>query len=90
MKSRSELGIKPTDIDHEVCDIYGKDQMSYMTLCWWLAKFRSVPQQLEDAARTDKPATTTTKKNIDKICKVFQTDTRFTVIQVPTVCMSCR
>ena len=35
--------------------------MSYMTLCMWVAKFRSGLWQLYDAACPGKPATTTVK-----------------------------
>ena len=40
IKGRSQLSIKPVDIHREVCDIYGEDQMSYRTICRWVAKFR--------------------------------------------------
>lgn len=48
IKGRSLLGLKPVDIHREVCDIYGKGQMSYMTICRWVARFKSGHQQLKD------------------------------------------
>ena len=60
---RSQLSTKPVD-NQEVCDIYGEDQMSYRTICRWVAKFRK--GQLKDAAHTARPATATTKSNIEK------------------------
>ena len=50
IKGRSQLGLKATNIHREVCDIYGEDQMSFSTVCRWVA-FKSGPQQLKDAAR---------------------------------------
>ena len=65
-KGRSLLGIKAVDIRREVCDIYWKDQMAHMTVCRWVAKFSARQQQLKDAARQSRPATTTTKGNLEK------------------------
>ena len=39
--------------------------MSHRTVCRWVAKF-SAGQQLKYAARPGRPATTTTKSNIEK------------------------
>jgi len=64
IKGRSLLGLKPVDIHCEICDIYGQGQMSYMTICRWVARFKSGHQQLKDAAHTGRPATTTTIHNI--------------------------
>ena len=41
IKGRSHLSIIPLDIHCEVCDIYGEDQLSYMTVGRWVAEFRS-------------------------------------------------
>ena len=65
-KGRSLLGIKAVDNRREVCDIYWKDQMAHMTVCRWVAKFSAGQQQRKDAARQDRPATTTTKGNIEE------------------------
>ena len=79
IKGRSLLGIKAVDIHREVCDIYGEGQMSHRTVCRWVAKFSAGQQQLKDAARPGRPATTTTKGNIEKIRNILKTDARFTV-----------
>ena len=47
MKSRSELGIKPIDIDHEVFDIYDEDQMSCMTSCRLMANLEVCSSNLK-------------------------------------------
>ena len=57
IKGRSLLGIKAEGIHCEVCDIYGEGQMSWQ-------------QQLKDADRPGRPATTTTKGNIGKNSKI--------------------
>ena len=82
IKGRSLLGIKDVDIHREVCDIYGDGQMSHRTVCRWVAKIRAGQQQLKDAARPGRPATTTTKGNIEKIRNILKTDARFTVRQL--------
>ena len=82
IKGRSLLGLKPVDIHREVCDIYGKGQMSYMTICRWVARFKSGHQQLKDAAHTGRPATTTTKHNIELIRQILEKDARYTVRQL--------
>ena len=46
IKGGLQLSMKPVDILLEVCDIYGEDQMSYRTICRWVAKFRRGQQQL--------------------------------------------
>ena len=51
---------------HEVCDTFGEDQMSYRTICRWVAKFRSGQQQLQDAAHISRHAITKTKSNSKK------------------------
>ena len=40
--------------------------MSHRTVCIWVAKFSAGQQQLKDAALPARPATTTTKGNIEK------------------------
>ena len=45
-------------------------------------KFSAGQQQLKDPARPDRPATTTTKGNIEKIQNILKTDARFTVRQL--------
>ena len=57
---RSLLGIKAVDIHREMCDINGEGQMSHRTVCRWVAKFSAGQQQMKDAARPGRPATTTT------------------------------
>ena len=66
IKGRSLLGITAVYIHREVCDIYGEGQMSHRTVCMWVAKFSAGQQHLKDAARPGRPATTTTKGNIEK------------------------
>ena len=66
IKGRSLLGIKAVDIHHEVCDIYGEGQMPHSTIWRWVAKYSAGQQQLNDAACPGRPATTTTKGNIEK------------------------
>ena len=72
IKGRSLLGLKPVDIHREVCDIYGQGQMSYMTICRWVARFKPGHQQLKHAAHTGLPATTTTKHNIERIRQILE------------------
>jgi hypothetical protein len=52
IKGRSLLSFKPKDIFREVCVIYGEGQMSYMTVCMWVGRFKSGHKQLKDAAHT--------------------------------------
>ena len=47
-----------------------------------LAKFIAGQQQLKDAARLGRPATTTTKGDIEKKRNIIKTDARFTVRQL--------
>ena len=56
--------------------------MSHRTVCRWVAKLRAGQQQLKDAARQCRPATTTSKGNIEKIRHILKTDARFTVRQM--------
>ena len=53
--------------------------MSHRTVCRWVAKFSAKQQQPKDAARPGRPATTTTKGNIDKIRNILKTDAGFTI-----------
>ena len=82
IKSRSLLGLKSVDIHREVCDIHGECQISHRSVCRWVAKSSAWQHQLKDAARPDRPATTTTKGNIEKIRNILKTDARFTIKQV--------
>ena len=82
IKGRSLLGIKAEDIHREVCDIYGEGQMSHRIVCMWVAKFSTGQQQLNDAARPGRSATTTTKGYIEKNRNILKTDTRLTVSQL--------
>lgn len=82
IKGRSLLGLQAKDIHREVCDIYGEGQMSRSTVFRWVAKFKSGEQQLEDAARSGRPKTSVTKKNIGKIRNLINTDARYTVRQL--------
>ena len=82
IRGRSLLGLKSKDIHQEVCDIYGDGQMSFSTICRWVAKFQSGQQQLKDAARPGRPVTSTTPKNVEKIRELLKTDARLTVRQL--------
>lgn len=82
IKGRSLLGLQAKDIHREVCDIYGEGQMSRSTVFRWVAKFKSGEQQLEDAARSGRPKTSVTKKNIGKISNLINADARYTVRQL--------
>ena len=66
IKGRSLLGIEAVEIHREVCDICGEGQMSHRTVCRWVAKFSAGKQQQKYAARPGRPATITTKGNIEK------------------------
>ena len=54
----------------------------YSTVCRWVAKFKSRVQQLKDAARPGRTATTTTEYKIKNICDLLEKDARFTVRQL--------
>ena len=56
--------------------------MSHRTVCRWVAQFSAGQQQLKDAARPGRPATTTTKGNIEKIQNILKTEARFTARQL--------
>lgn len=43
------LGIKPVDIHREVCDICVNGQMSYMSVCWQVARFYTGYEHLKYA-----------------------------------------
>jgi transposase len=82
IKGRSLLGLKQKGIHCEVCVIYGEVQVSYMTVCRLVGRFKSGHQQLKDAAHTGGPATTTTKHNLERIRQILKKDTRYTVRQL--------
>lgn len=67
----SLLEIKPVDIHHEVCDIYGNGQMSRKSVC----------RHLRDAAPQGRPATVTTNNTVVKIHQFLQRDAKYTVRQ---------
>lgn len=67
----SLLGIKPVDIHHEVCDIYGNGQMSHKSVCG----------HLRDAAPQGRPATVTANNTVVKIHQFLQRDAKYTVRQ---------
>ena len=56
--------------------------MSHRTVCRWVPQFSAGQQQMKDATPLCRPATTTTKGNIEKIRIVLKTDARFTVRQL--------
>ena len=74
IKARSLLGLKPVEIHCEVGDINGEGQMSHRSVCRWVAKFKASQQDLEDAACSGRPPTTTTKSNIKKITDLLNQD----------------
>lgn len=67
----SLLGIKPVDIHHEVCDIYGNGQMSRKSVC----------RHLRDAAPQGRPATVTANNTVVKIHQFLQRDAKYNVRQ---------
>ena len=78
IKARSLLSVKPVDIHCEVCYIYGEGQMSHRSVCRWVAKFKACQQDLNDAARSGRP-TTTTKSNIRKMSNLLNKIAQYTV-----------
>lgn len=64
----SLLGIKPVDIHHEVCDIYGNGQMSHKSVC----------RHLRDAAPQGRPVTVTANNTVVKIHQFLQRDAKYT------------
>ena len=82
IKSRSLLGTRPVGNHREVCSIYGEGQMSHRTTYnRGVAKLRTGQRQLKDAY-TGRPATTTSKGNIEKIRNMRKKDVRFTIRQL--------
>ena len=57
----------PVDNDREVSDISGEGQMSYRSVCRWVATFQADQQNLKDDARSGCSPTTATTSNIRKI-----------------------
>ena len=53
--------------------------MPHRSVCRWVAKFKAGQQDLNDAARSGRPPTTTTKSNIKKITDLLIQDVRYTV-----------
>ena len=72
IRGRSLLGLKLKDIHQEVCNIYGDGQMSFSTICRWVAKFQSGQQQLKDAACPGRPVTSMTPKNVEKNPRIVE------------------
>ena len=79
IKARSLLGLKPVDIHREMHDIYREGQMSHMSVCRSVAKFKAGEQDPKDAARSGRPPTTTTKSNTKKIIDLLSQDVRYAV-----------
>ena len=79
IKARSLLGLKPVDIHREVSGIYGEGQMSYRSVCRWVAKFKADQQDLKVAAHSGRPPTTSTKSKVKKITDLLNQDDRYTV-----------
>ena len=72
MKGRTLLGIKAVDIYREVFDTYGEGQIFHRTVCRWVVKFSAGQRQLKEVACPGRPATTTTKGNIEKIQNILK------------------
>ena len=79
IKARSLLGLKPVDIHHEVCDIYGVGQMSRRSVCKRVGKLTAVRKDLKDAALLGRPPPSTTKSNIKKVTNLLNQDGRYFV-----------
>ena len=77
IKGRAQLSIKPVDIQCKVCDIFEETQMSYRTICRWVAKFRRGYQQLKDAQQQQQLKVTSKKMR-----NILQKDARFPVRQL--------
>lgn len=88
IKDRSLLGLKSTDIHHEVSDIYGEGQCRiwlfvWLFVCWLVDLSRDTSSwKLKDAAHTCRLATTRSKHKIERIRLILKKDTRDTVRQL--------
>ena len=80
--SASLFGIKPVDIPRNMHIIYGDVQLSHMSVCGWIAKFKTMHQHLKDAIHICHPATITTAINIKIIRDIPRKDAIYTISQL--------
>jgi len=76
---RCKNGFCAKDIYHELCDAYGKSEVSYATITMWMKKFKSGKTTIEDEPRPGRPRSVVTDKNIEKVREIIKQDARYTV-----------
>ena len=82
IKARLKLGIRAKDIFKEVCNIYGYNEVSYMTVTRWIRKFKSGQVSIKDGKKSGRPRSVIIPKNIRKIKEILNKDARYTTREI--------
>ena len=64
IKTRDTLNNPASEIHRELCEVYGTSIVSFSTVCRWLSKLKNGTNVINDAARSGRSKTATTKVNI--------------------------
>ena len=79
IKTRGALNKPASEIYRELCEVYGTSIVSFSTVCRWLSKFKNGTNVINDAARSGRPKTATTKVNIAAVKRLVDEDSRYTL-----------
>lgn len=77
--TRYKLGYNGNEIYKEICDAYGHNEVSYMTVTRWIRKFKTGQESIENAPKSGRKRSVITKQNIIKVKDIIEKDARYTV-----------
>ena len=62
--------------------VYGTSALSYSSILWWINRFKSGRDTIEDDPRTGRPLSAFTENDVDVVCDLINKDVRCTVEEV--------
>ncbi|GFS47287.1 protein GVQW3 [Trichonephila clavipes] len=79
LKFRFKLGKTPTETYSMLIRVYEDQALSMKCVYEWFARFREGQKSVSDNFRSEKPPTSVSNENIEKVSKLIMLDRRLTV-----------
>ena len=79
LKFLVRLGKAPTEAFNSLQEVYGDAMMSRTRIFEWHKRFRGGREDVEDNPRSERPTTSRTNKNVERVREKVRSDRRLSV-----------
>ena len=82
IKVRKKLGYSVKQISTELGDVYGSQNVSYVTVHRWGKKYYTGTVSVKDATKSGRPVIATGKTNVSKVREIIDSDGRYMIREI--------